>query len=173
MTILSATPSAAAARVASPAAAGVRKTATDPALGSLFQADLAKASAAGEPKTVAETAAGSAPEKSIAFVSRGSKSGVMTPTQQFESFVLRSFVEGMLPDDNSSYFGTGTAGKIWKSMLAEQLGDEMARDGGIGISEMLEKRGAKAVALDGAKDELKNAQSLATGAQALKGLGAL
>lgn len=173
MTILSATPSAVATRAATPVASGVQKAATDAAMGSLFQADLAKASQPARTKTAAEPVAGSAPEKSIAFVSRGSKSGVMTPTQQFESFVLRSFVESMLPDDNSSYFGTGTAGKIWKSMLAEQLGDEMAKDGGIGISDMLEKRGAKAAALDGAKEELKSAQSLATGAQALKGLDGL
>ena len=56
------------------------------------------------------------------------------PLEQFEGFVLRSFVEEMLPSKASTYFGTGTAGAIWRSMLAEHIGDELARGGGIGIA---------------------------------------
>lgn len=68
-----------------------------------------------------------------------SKSGELKPLQKFESFVLQTFVENMLPSENSSFFGEGTAGKIWKSMLAERIGEEMARAGGIGIADMLKK----------------------------------
>ncbi len=57
-----------------------------------------------------------------------------SPLEKFEGFVLRSFVESMLPSAESSYFGTGTAGEVWRSMLAEEIGDEMARNGGIGIA---------------------------------------
>lgn len=61
----------------------------------------------------------------------------MTPHQEFEAFVLRSFVETMLPDDASAAYGSGTAGEIWKGMKAEQIGNAMARSGGIGIAEKL------------------------------------
>ncbi|HSP25420.1 MAG TPA: rod-binding protein, partial [Saliniramus sp.] len=63
----------------------------------------------------------------------------MNPYQQFEAFVLRSFVETMLPKDAESVFGSGTAGDVWKGMLAEKIGDEIARSGGIGIAEQLAK----------------------------------
>ena len=56
------------------------------------------------------------------------------PLEKFEGFVLRSFVENMLPSSESSYFGKGTAGEVWRSMLAEQIGNEMAKNGGIGIA---------------------------------------
>lgn len=56
------------------------------------------------------------------------------PLEQFEGFVLRSFVESMLPSEASSYFGSGTAGAIWRSMMAEEIGNELARGGGIGIA---------------------------------------
>jgi len=61
----------------------------------------------------------------------------MTPHQEFEAFVLRSFVETMLPDDATAAYGSGTAGEIWKGMKAEHIGNAMARSGGIGIAEKL------------------------------------
>lgn len=63
----------------------------------------------------------------------------MTPHQEFEAFILRSFVETMLPDDATASYGSGTAGDIWKGMKAEQIGNAMARSGGIGIAEQLAK----------------------------------
>ena len=42
-----------------------------------------------------------------------------------------------MPKQSSALFGTGTAGDVWKSMLAEQIAAEMARAGGIGIAEHL------------------------------------
>ena len=44
----------------------------------------------------------------------------MTPEQEFEAFILRSFVETMLPDDATASYGSGTAVDIWKGMQAEQ-----------------------------------------------------
>ena len=57
--------------------------------------------------------------------------------QDFEAFVLQSFVESMLPKDAESVFGKGLAGGYWKSMLAEKLGAELAKTGSIGIAKML------------------------------------
>jgi peptidoglycan hydrolase FlgJ len=57
--------------------------------------------------------------------------------QQFEGFVLQSFIEAMLPKDSPVLFGGGTAGEIWRSMLAEGLGSHLSQVAGIGIAEML------------------------------------
>jgi Rod binding domain-containing protein len=57
--------------------------------------------------------------------------------RQFESFVLQSFIETMLPKNAESVFGKGTAGGIWKSMLAEKLADQISRNGGVGIAQRI------------------------------------
>lgn len=59
------------------------------------------------------------------------------PYRKFEAFVLQNFIETMLPDNAEAVFGTGTAGRIWKSMLAEKMGEQVAAAGGIGIADML------------------------------------
>ena len=59
--------------------------------------------------------------------------------RKFEAFILQMFVESMLPKDASDVFGKGTAGTIWRSMLAEQIGNEMAKGNGIGIAKQLAK----------------------------------
>jgi hypothetical protein len=57
---------------------------------------------------------------------------------KFEAFILQTFMETMLPKDDK-IFGKGTAGNVWRSMLAEQLGTQLAKAGGIGIARMLAK----------------------------------
>lgn len=59
------------------------------------------------------------------------------PGQDFEAFVLQTFVESMLPKGAAAVFGKGNAGAIWKSMLAEQIGAQIAKAGGIGIAQAL------------------------------------
>lgn len=59
--------------------------------------------------------------------------------RKFESFVLQMFVESMLPKDSGEVFGKGMAGNVWRSMLAEQIGNEMAKGDGIGIAKQLAK----------------------------------
>lgn len=59
--------------------------------------------------------------------------------RQFESFILQSFIETMLPKNAESVFGSGTAGGVWKSMLAEKLAEQISRSGGIGIAERIVK----------------------------------
>ncbi|MDR6658291.1 rod-binding protein [Tardiphaga sp. 866_E4_N2_1] len=59
--------------------------------------------------------------------------------RKFEAFVLQMFVETMLPKDAEDVFGKGTAGNIWRSMLAEQIGNEMAKGNGVGIAKQLAK----------------------------------
>lgn len=57
--------------------------------------------------------------------------------RKFEAFILQTFVETMLPKESEEVFGKGTAGGVWKSMLAEQLGSQLAKGKGIGIAKQL------------------------------------
>ena len=97
-------------------------------------------------------------------LSHGSRSGELDPLQKFEGFVLRTFVESMLPKNATAVFGEGTAGDIWRSMMAEKIGEEIAASGGIGIAALLEKDNAAKVA-SGA-DALADAAAQTTGAGA-------
>lgn len=56
---------------------------------------------------------------------------------QFEAFILQSFVQSMLPKNATNVYGRGTAGEIWRSMLAERIGEELARSGQVGIAQRL------------------------------------
>jgi len=82
-------------------------------------------------------AANSAPVAAPGARHQSSRSAQLKPEQAFESFVLRSFIEEMLPKENTAVFGGGTAGNIWRSMLAERIADEMAASGGIGIADTI------------------------------------
>jgi Rod binding domain-containing protein len=57
---------------------------------------------------------------------------------KFEAMVLQNFVKNMLPNSETLY-GKGTAGEMWKGMMAEQLGDTIAKNGGVGIAEQMYK----------------------------------
>jgi flagellar protein FlgJ len=63
----------------------------------------------------------------------------------FEALLLQNLVKTMLPQ-GSELFGEGSAGEIWRSMLAEQLGTELSKDIDLGIapkSLKLHKHGQK------------------------------
>jgi flagellar protein FlgJ len=68
---------------------------------------------------------------------------------KFEAFLVQTFVESMLPTDAPNVFGSGTAGKIWKSMLAEHLANEIAQGTAFGIADKIAKHREKR-AKDGA-----------------------
>ncbi|MGE0500381.1 MAG: rod-binding protein [Rhizobiaceae bacterium] len=59
--------------------------------------------------------------------------------EKFESMVLGSFLQTMMPKDTESVYGGGIAGEMWQSMLAQQLGEVLAERGGIGIADRLLK----------------------------------
>lgn len=64
--------------------------------------------------------------------------GTSDPYRKFEGQVLAQFIETMLPDKSEAVYGKGNTGNLWKSMLAEQVGQQIAKSGGLGISRMLE-----------------------------------
>lgn len=55
---------------------------------------------------------------------------------KFEAMVLQNFVQNMLPKSDQLY-GKGSSGEIYKGMMAEQIGNVMAKDGGVGIAEKM------------------------------------
>ena len=83
---------------------------------------------------ISGSSAASMPEKAGATASKQAEA-----FRQFESFILQSFIETMLPKNAESVFGSGTAGGVWKSMLAEKLADQISRSGGIGIAQRIAK----------------------------------
>ena len=58
--------------------------------------------------------------------------------QQFEAQVIQTFIEQMMPEATANNFGSGTAGGVWRSMLSEQIANQIAKAGGLGIREKVE-----------------------------------
>ena len=86
------------------------------------------------PPDVALAATGPAPQKRPANSAEA--------FQQFEAMTLATMIESAMPADDSGVYGSGTAGSVWKSMMAEQLGKQMAKAGGIGLAAQLERSAA-------------------------------
>jgi hypothetical protein len=62
------------------------------------------------------------------------------PYEQFEATVLKTLFEMMLPAKAPAVFGSGFAGEVWKSMLADSLANVAAHTGVAGIARTLEAR---------------------------------
>ena len=56
--------------------------------------------------------------------------------EAFEGLALATMIDAALPE-SKALFGEGPGADVWKSMLAEQIGLQMARVGGIGLAEQL------------------------------------
>jgi hypothetical protein len=52
--------------------------------------------------------------------------------QGFQAVLLQNVLSMMLPE-SSDFFGEGSAGEIWRSMLAEQLGNALSKKMDLGI----------------------------------------
>lgn len=74
---------------------------------------------------------GAAAKASIA----GPKAETPASFVRFEAMVLQNFIQNMLPKDAETVYGKGLSGDMWKSMMAEQIANVMAENGGIGIAE--------------------------------------
>jgi len=85
------------------------------------------------------------------------------PFVKFEAMVLGNFIQAMLPQEAGDAYGGGFAGDMWKSMLAQHMGDAVAARGGIGIANRLladrYRDGDRTVPLAGASDGATRAES--------------
>jgi Rod binding domain-containing protein len=59
--------------------------------------------------------------------------------QQFEALYLRQMLEEWMPKDSKDLFGEGTAGSVWRSMLADSMATTLSKSGTIGIAKMVFK----------------------------------
>ncbi len=70
-----------------------------------------------------------------------SKQAVESPEREsfrkFESVVLQTFIQNMMPKEAEAVYGSGTSGEMWKSMMAEHMADAVSQRGGIGIADRL------------------------------------
>lgn len=57
--------------------------------------------------------------------------------RKFEAFVLQSWLEMLLPREDTGVFGSGPGAGEWRSLMAEQLGEQVARAGGVGLQRLL------------------------------------
>ena len=57
--------------------------------------------------------------------------------RKFEAMVLQNFVKSMLPAESEEIYGKGTAGEMWRSMMADEMGKVISKRGGIGIADSL------------------------------------
>lgn len=58
--------------------------------------------------------------------------------RKFEAFILQTWLELLLPTAESGAYGRDQAGGFWRSLMAEQLGDQLARTGALGLARLTE-----------------------------------
>lgn len=61
----------------------------------------------------------------------------LSAAQKFEAFLLQSWLENLLPKEGGDAYGAGPGANVWRSMMAEQLGAQLARAGGLGLNKIL------------------------------------
>jgi peptidoglycan hydrolase FlgJ len=99
-----------------------------------FSADLAKAAS----QTAAPASlAGAANARSRLPEMPSGPDTLEHAKTELEAMMLNSFVGELLPKDASNVFGQGTAGDMWRSMLAEQVSLQIAKSGKLGLARRL------------------------------------
>jgi peptidoglycan hydrolase FlgJ len=87
--------------------------------------------------------------------------------KSFEAFALQTFIGSMLPKENNKMFGTGNAGKMWQSLLAEKLAEQITASGRLKLLPQ-QQSGAAATSTPRAADGATGTTS-ATGATSATG----
>jgi Rod binding domain-containing protein len=60
--------------------------------------------------------------------------------ENFEAFFLGQMLQPMFSSiEPAQPFGGGHAEKIWKSMMVDEVGKSMAKHGGIGLADMIQR----------------------------------
>lgn len=99
-------------------------------------------------------------ETAPAGTTNGPQAATMPQTrsvgEKFESMIMQVMLQSMMPSDMEQVYGSGLAGDMWKSMLAEKIAESMAKHGQLGLADSLLKdvvlQGEKHVALAGVTD---------------------
>ncbi|MBO34202.1 MAG: chemotaxis protein [Rhodospirillaceae bacterium] len=60
--------------------------------------------------------------------------------EKFEAFFLGQMLQPMFANiDPAPPFGGGAGDKIWKSMMVDEIGKSMAKSGGIGLADTIQR----------------------------------
>jgi hypothetical protein len=97
-----------------------------------------QAATAGDPKLRAAVAKAGAQN-----TGQGKASSVY---RQFETTMLKTLFEAMLPQKADGIYGSGLAGSVWKSMYADALAQASSHAGILGIARNLEAKARHAAA---------------------------
>lgn len=122
------------------------------------QGEFAGMVAANKASATFGTTSSTGPEDALtppsASLTPGSKTTVASSTtglgdvfNKLEAFIMQTFIQSMLPKDAPAVYGKGTAGDVWKGMLAEKMGNEVAKSGQLGIAKRLSSGGITGSAL--------------------------
>lgn len=57
---------------------------------------------------------------------------------EFESLLVKTMLESILPGEDAQVFGSGFAGSMWRSMAAEQYASLFVSAGGLGLARGME-----------------------------------
>jgi flagellar protein FlgJ len=120
---------------ASLAAQRLNALASSNAPGADFSADLDKATS--QAASIPFPVESAADARSRLAEMPGGPDKLNNAKTQFEAMMLSSFVGELLPKDASNVFGQGTAGDMWRSMLAEQVSLQIAKSGKLGLARRL------------------------------------
>lgn len=86
----------------------------------------------------AKTKASDAAAQGITSANRySSKIETMDLGEKLEATILQSFVKSMLPKELETVYGGGMAGSMWQGLMAEQMANQLAKSGAVGLSDML------------------------------------
>lgn len=86
----------------------------------------------------ARTAAPMAAERAAGTPANAPASPLRKQAEQLEGLFLNTLVSQMLSSTNSrGMFGGGYAEETWKSMQAEQISNQIAQSGGIGLADTI------------------------------------
>lgn len=143
------------------------------ALGAAAQPQVEVATSESRAERIARLSAAAAGRSAEALATRGAGTRAVPETfRKFEGMVLQSFIQSMLPQESEAVYGSGLAGDMWKSFMATEIANQMAKAGGIGIADrvlgahyMAGEQKVSVVGLPGAAEKtgLAQQQLLSTG----------
>ncbi len=74
------------------------------------------------------------------FANIGNREKIREVAENFEAFFLGQMLQPMFSSvEPSKPFGGGHAEKIWKSLMVDEVGKSMAKNGGIGLADMIQR----------------------------------
>nr|WP_321454766.1 rod-binding protein [uncultured Cohaesibacter sp.] len=76
-------------------------------------------------------------DASISRYSKGISRTTNPISEKFVALMLHQMLETMMPRDTEAMYGKGLSGDMWRSMLAEQVGDQMAKSDKLNLASYL------------------------------------